>query len=61
MNPIIYNISCTLGVALVSVGLGIERLSWGLASGGLLIIVLTIYGVEVTRRSSGESRHEDNG
>lgn len=56
MNPIVYNISNTVGLVLVGVGFGIERLSFGLASAGLLIIALNIYAAEMTRRGTKMSQ-----
>jgi hypothetical protein len=52
MNPIVYNVSNTIGLVLVGVGLGIERLSFGLAAAGIIVIALNIYAAEITRRGA---------
>jgi hypothetical protein len=57
MNPIIYNVSMLLGLLLVSVGVGLWSLPGGLVTAGVLVIGITIYGVErilgVGRRQGG--------
>ncbi len=52
MTQIVYNVSLALGVLLAAIGAGLQ---WGLAAGlmtaGALVIGLTLYGTELTRRS----------
>ena len=53
MNRYVYNISQLVGVALIGAGIGWHDIGAGLAAAGCLVIALTVYGVEVSRRSRG--------
>lgn len=57
MNPIVYNLSMLAGLLLVSVGVGLWSLPGGLVTAGVLVIAITVYGVErilgVGRRQGG--------
>jgi len=44
MKRIVFNLSLPVGVALVGIGVGLQfGLGYGLASGGALVIALTLY------------------
>ncbi len=52
MNQHVYNLSCLIGTVLCGGGAGVQ---WGAGAGfmvgGALVLALTVYGVELSRRA----------
>lgn len=56
MNRHVYNCACLIGTILCAVGAGIQwSKGMGLIVGGALVIALTLYGAEISRRGARRS------
>lgn len=53
MTLLTYNLSLLIGLLLTAIGIGLWNVAAGLAAGGLLLIVLTIFNFMLFARAKG--------